>query len=651
MLYYITYNIYMELDIIVDFIQNKHITHLVVHGLKTKQHTHRYIHESIYNTFVYIADRCSERSVIRPHVIWCEDTQYSTKIYTPVMYNPESNYLIFSTPHLETDKYLPILKNAYYIVHYRKGVVYSDVPITKYDYLLQTKRAVKYVEFRYDPTNTYYHGNNMTGVMTIDKTPFWFDTITNEAHLAWATNLLPEEINANIELIRASNEPLFKLQSYFCGSVWRVNEADIAKWIDTCKLVGIDSICERQKVESIHQQMVRESFLSHAIQGESQRQSDIKYYIPCRILKNISYGAIPITNNIGVYNMLKDHDVVYDIDMDNLIKKALDRHKEILDNYDDYKRKQIRVMEYVRDHHTFLNRIATIIQCGFCGDFVKQANETLKQVSNKIMHASETLMRASETLKLMSGTFKYMNDPFNLESETLNQESETLNRACETLNRACETLNRACETLNPVSETVIPVSETVIPVSETVIPVSETVIPVSETVNPVSETVSPESETVDPEGETLNPEGETLNPVSETVDPESETLNLESETLNPVSETLNPESETLNPVSETLNPVSETLNPVSETLNPVSETLNPVSETLNSVSETLNSVSETLNSVSETLNSVSETLNPVSEIVNQESETVSPESETLNPESEIVNPESESADGNGGESL
>ena len=51
----------MELNIIIDFIQNKHITHLVVHGLKTRQHTHRYIHESIYNTFVYIADRCSER--------------------------------------------------------------------------------------------------------------------------------------------------------------------------------------------------------------------------------------------------------------------------------------------------------------------------------------------------------------------------------------------------------------------------------------------------------------------------------------------------------------------------------------------------------------------------------------------------------------
>jgi hypothetical protein len=393
----------MELDIIIDFIKNKHITHLVVHGLKTRQHTHRYIHESMYKTFLYIADRCNERSVTSPHVIWCEDTQHSTTVYTPVIYNPESNYLIFSTPHLETDKYLPILQNAYYIVHFRKGVVYSDVPITKYDDLLQSKRAVKYVDFRYSPTNTDYHENNMIGVITIDKTPLWFDTITNEANFAWATNLLPEEINANIELIRASDKPLFKLQSYFCGSVWRVNEGDITQWIDTCKRLGITSI--KQKDEFIHQQMVRKSFLSHAIQGESQRQTDIKYYIPCRIFKNISYGAIPITNNIGVYNMLKDYRVVYDIDSDKLIEKALVRYNEILENYDDYKLEQIRVMEYIRDHHTFLNRISSIIQYGFCCDFVKLDSETAKLDSETAKLETETAKLESETA---DGNLGYM---------------------------------------------------------------------------------------------------------------------------------------------------------------------------------------------------------------------------------------------------
>ena len=523
----------MELNIIIDFIKKKNITHLVVHGLKTRQHTHRYIHESIYNTFVYISEQCNERSFNRPQVIWCEDTPYSTKIYTPIIYNPESNYLIFSTPHLETDKYLPILKNAYYILHYRKGVVYSDVPITKYNYLLQTKRAVKYVDFRYSATNTEYHANNMTGVITIDNTPFWFDTVTNEANLAWATNLMPEEIDIKIKVIRESERPLFKFQSYFCGTIWRVNESDLIQWDTNCKCLGIDSICERQKDESIHQQMVCGSFLSHAIQGESQRQSDIKYYIPCRILKNISYGAIPITNNIGVYNMLKDYNVVYDSDIDRLFEKSLDQYNKILVNYDDYKHNQIRVMEYVRDNHTFLNRIAIIIQYGFCGDFVKQASETLKQVS-------ETLRQTSETLKFMVGTFKYKSEMLNPESEMLNRVSETLSLASETLNWMSETLNHKGETLNKVSETLNRVSETLNPNSEML--------------NRVSETLNPD------ENETLNPKSEMLNRVSETLkSEESETLKSEeSEMLNQVSEMLNRASETLNRASETLNRVSET---------------------------------------------------------------------------------------------
>ena len=392
----------MELNIIINFIQNRNITHLVVHGLKWKtQHTHRYIHESIYNTFLYIADRCAEQSITRPTVIWCDDKADSTKIYTNIcdINNPESNYLIFTTPHLETDKYLPILQNAYYIVHFRKEVLYKNTPITKYDYLLQTKRAVKYVEFRYDPTNTYYHENNMTGVITIDNTPFWFDTIANEAHLAWGTNLLPKEINTNIELIRSSNDPLFKLQSYFCGSIWRVNESDIIQWDTNCKRIGIDSICEKQMDESMHQQMVRESFLSHAIQGESQRQSDIKYYIPCRILKNISYGAIPITNNIGVYNMLKEYGVIYDIDIARLFDKALVRYNEILENYDDYKREQIRVMEYIRDHHTFLNRISTIIKYGFLGYFSNQLSEALQQLYEALRQERDVMQQEREVMQ------------------------------------------------------------------------------------------------------------------------------------------------------------------------------------------------------------------------------------------------------------
>ena len=66
-----------QIDHILRFIHNKHITHLVVHGLKNIQHTHRYIHESIYDTFNYIAERAEHHI----NVIWCEDEYASKNIY------------------------------------------------------------------------------------------------------------------------------------------------------------------------------------------------------------------------------------------------------------------------------------------------------------------------------------------------------------------------------------------------------------------------------------------------------------------------------------------------------------------------------------------------------------------------------------------
>ncbi len=340
---------------ILDFIHNKHITHLVVHGLKTMEHTHRYIHESIYDTFKYIAKR-AEHHV---DVLWCDDEYASQNIYAPTLYNPENKFFIFATPHLELDKYLPIIDNAYYILHYRNCVVYTDVPITKYDELLKRKRAVKYVEFRYSANTT-----QLDKIIEIPNTPFWFDTIKNEGHLAWATNLLPEKINENIAKLSTTTKSYLRRQSYFCGHIWNANNNELTQWRRICEKNDIECIFDREKNELLHQVKVGMSLLAPAIQGASQRQSENKYYMPCRIFKNISYGAIPITNNIGVYNMLKNYGIIYDSDLNQLMNKCMVFCEDMNDNYEKYKQQQIRVMEHVRDYHTYLNRIDTLIQYG-----------------------------------------------------------------------------------------------------------------------------------------------------------------------------------------------------------------------------------------------------------------------------------------------
>jgi len=131
-----------------------------------------------------------------------------------------------------------------------------------------------------------------------------------------------------------------------------------------CDEHDVECIIEREKNELLHQQKVGLSMLAPAIQGAIQTQSENKYYLPCRIFKNISYGAIPITNNIGVYNMFKDYGILYDSDLNKLMEKCMAFCENMNDNYEDYKQQQIRAMEYVRDNHTYLNRINTLIQYG-----------------------------------------------------------------------------------------------------------------------------------------------------------------------------------------------------------------------------------------------------------------------------------------------
>ena len=242
--------------------------------------------------------------------------------------------------------------------------MYTKNRITKYDELLKQKRAVKYVEFRYSADNTEYNKTDLCRVIEIPNSPFWIDTKKNEAHLAWATNLFPEKIDENIGKISASIEPYTRRQSYFCGHVWRANNDEIKQWKTLCEEHDVECIIEREKNELLHQQKVGISLLAPAIQGASQRQSENKYYCPCRIFKNVSYGAIPITNNIGVYNMFKDYGIVYDSDLNQLMEKCMTFCENMIENYEDYKQQQIRAMEYVRDNHTYLNRINTLIQHG-----------------------------------------------------------------------------------------------------------------------------------------------------------------------------------------------------------------------------------------------------------------------------------------------
>ena len=330
------------MEYIKEFIEQKKINYMIVHGLYSIYDNHRYIHESIYNLFI--------------NIYWIDD------IVSELYSNLQGNYLIFSSPHYNTDINLPILNNAYYILHYDKINYITKQPIIRYDKLLIGKKAVKYVEFRYIP-------EIKENIDFIPNTFFWFNKEDNSIHQPWATNLFPSEIDKNIELVQKSTKLFNKdMKSYFCGSIWWLNIKIMNKWKKICEQNSIECQYVREKNEIIHQENIRNSFISPAIQGEEHCIDEKNFYIPCRIFKNISYGTIPITNNIGIYNLFKNYIVIYQKDLNKLFKKIENYYKLIDSDYNLFlmhKEKLIDIMIYVRNNHTYINRFENIIRYGF----------------------------------------------------------------------------------------------------------------------------------------------------------------------------------------------------------------------------------------------------------------------------------------------
>ena len=80
-------------------------------------------------------------------------------------------------------------------------------------------------------------------------------------------------------------------------------------------------------------------------------------YLPCRVLKAISYGKIGITDSIHVKNILKEH-VIYDKNMEVLFEIAIRERN----NYE----KIVSAMKYIEENHTYVQRARDLIRALMC---------------------------------------------------------------------------------------------------------------------------------------------------------------------------------------------------------------------------------------------------------------------------------------------
>jgi hypothetical protein len=301
----------------------------IIWGHKLHSHTHSYIHNGFYIAFLKLGFK----------TYYYDDNDDVS--------NHDFSNGLFITEH-QVNKRIPLRQDCLYLTHYINEGDYIGIPkeniiilkVTLRDFLeCDINKGLTYIELFFGQKYEYHA----------------IDDEYNCLYMYWATDLLPEEIDKNI---REININISEREINFIGSVTN-------KWLQfyniciqnrlTFNHFGATFDIHSTKNVSITENMnlIKKSLLAPALQDDEQVR---KQYIPCRIFKNISYGKMGITNN-RIVNELFENRLIYETNLNELFNKSI--------KFEENPKKQemiIELMEYVRDNHTYINRVNTIIK-------------------------------------------------------------------------------------------------------------------------------------------------------------------------------------------------------------------------------------------------------------------------------------------------
>jgi len=303
------------------------IKKIVIWGHKLHTHTHSYIHNGFYIAFKHLGY----------DTYWYDDDDDVSTV--------DFSCSLFITEH-QVNKKIPCRNDCIYISHYVDPGDYPGVPSENIIILKNSPRDFNECDkdkgYVYQPLN---YG-----------TPHEYFSLCENykcLYMYWATDLLPEEIDENIKnlpKISTSN------QINFIGSMTSVWH----QFYSICRFYQIpfypygatfNANSHANKSIQDNVQLIQSSLISPALQDENQIKLN---YIPCRIFKNISYGKMGMTNNAFVHELFGER-ILFHTDIHELFKMGI--------QFEQRPDKNVIIkslMEYVRDNHTYLNRIHTI---------------------------------------------------------------------------------------------------------------------------------------------------------------------------------------------------------------------------------------------------------------------------------------------------
>ena len=289
---------------------------VIIWGHKLHTHTHSYIHYGFYKAFKHL----------NYNVYWLDENDINNNFK-----NFNFDNCLFITEG-QVDSCIPINNNSIYILHNCNIDKYRDIN-KKFNLQVITKSDLERYKFNRIDIATYHHSDLLM--------------------ICWATDLLPDEINKNILKVK-ENKIISKNVLNFVGMPLYPWD-EVAKWCNNNHITynSFGGFNRTNVSSEKNMELIQESILAPAIQEPWQ----VKHgYIPCRVFKNLSYGKMGLTNNAFVNNFIFEGKLLYNED----IHKLMDMGIEF--NNNNQQELLIELMENVRDNHTYINRIQSIIK-------------------------------------------------------------------------------------------------------------------------------------------------------------------------------------------------------------------------------------------------------------------------------------------------
>lgn len=296
---------------------------IIIWGHTPDSHTHSYVHLGFAKAF----------SSMDYDVVWYDDSsEYENEDLT--------NSIVIS--EINRCRYMPFEKSSKYFIHNIEDGFYN--------------------QSKYDGDNVYnllvYHENYNwnENIKQIDDYS-WYDDTTKTVVLMWGTDLLPNEIDEQNEVLFDSSKDnvnyIGSLSQENSNNLLNVVSKNNKQFVNYGGYTGVRSKKTPSGFVSSDEmlELTKESYLNFDIRQKCHIDNG---FIPCRLFKTMSYGCWIGTNSEKMSKFFDGRltinsnisDLYYETEVDS--KNAT---KEILrDN-----------MNYIKDNHTYLNRIDNLL--------------------------------------------------------------------------------------------------------------------------------------------------------------------------------------------------------------------------------------------------------------------------------------------------